>query len=81
MMSTRFGKILPLVLLTVIFTVIPQTNTEPLTGAIARPNPRPRPNPREYTHTHICIYIYIYKINSGFTHQALVFKMLSFFRA
>ena len=44
-MSSRFRTILPLVLLTVTFSIIPQNNTDPLTGAIARPNPRPRPNP------------------------------------
>ena len=48
-MSARIRKLIPIVLLTVVFSCIPSpTHSEPITGAVARPNPRPRPNPRKF---------------------------------
>ena len=44
-MSARMRKILPMVLLTIAFTIILPTYSDP--HAVARPNPRPRPNPRK----------------------------------
>ena len=66
-MSSRFRTILPLVLLTVTFSIIPQNNTDPLTGAIARPNPRPRPNPTgrksKFKARQKCIFMNVLGIN------------------
>ena len=50
-MSARIRKLIPIVLLTVAFSCIPSpTHSEPITGAVARPNPRPRPNPRKFVY-------------------------------
>ena len=59
-MSARIRKLIPIVLLTVVFSCIPSpTHSEPITGAVARPNPRPRPNPRKFIqNTEILLKIY-----------------------
>ena len=46
-MSARLRKLIPIVLLTVVFSsLLSPSHSEPITGA--RPNPRPRPNPRKF---------------------------------
>ena len=48
-MSARLRKLIPIVLLTVVFSSLHSpSHSEPITGA--RPNPRPRPNPRKFIH-------------------------------
>ena len=48
-MSARIRKLIPIVLLTVVFSSIySPTHSEPITGARPNPRPRPRANPRKF---------------------------------
>ena len=60
-MSARLRKLIPIVLLTVVFSsLLSPSHSEPITGA--RPNPRPRPNPRKFIYdtnrlSKVCIFL------------------------